>query len=784
MANIHVCRKAYLMFYVLHLCSLCYAQVTEQWVKRHEGAPYIGTGSKLVVDTYGNIYITGYISTTDNADYLTIKYDAIGNELWAKSYNSVFNRGDVASVLTVDVQGNVYVTGYSENNENSPDYVTIKYDTNGNELWAKRYDGQGNNAEFATAIECDPSGNVYVTGYSYSITSTGYYHYDYATIKYDTHGNELWVKRYNSPGNTNDQALALAIDAQGNVYATGFSYDIYSRGHCSTIKYDTNGNELWVKRYIGPHKGDNIARDIAVDANGNVFVIGSSTGSNYYPDYFTIKYDVKGNELWVKRYNSPVNHYDEANSLAVDAQGNIYVTGTSLVSASNVDIVTIKYDTNGNVLWVKRYNGGVGDAARSMVLDQLGNVYITGYSFNSESSNDYVTVKFDKDGNELWAMKYNGSDNGTDITYSLAIDAQGNVYVTGESSGGFATIKYSQTMGTVISSFTLIDPLTDKEIRELKDGDTINLAALTTTKLNIRANITAATTDSVVFSLSGQQSRHHTEYIAPYALFVNDKENYFGSTLQPGDYTLTAIPYSAAGGQSEPGTPLTIHFHVLHQIVNSFTLINADTDQDIGVLKDGDVIDLSTRPAGTKLNIRANTHPAAVGSVVFDINGPVKRKEIQNSAPYALLSDHRGDYFGIMPPVGSYTLTVTPFSAVGGGGQKGVAKTIAFSVVNTAPITRTDSMLNAIAVRGSLQAAPNPSSGRSTISFSVPQSGYTVLELVDQKGTVVERLYAAQTQACRVYTLQFNSKQLKSGVYVLRLVSGKQVQSYKLVLLQ
>jgi hypothetical protein len=225
------------------------------------------------------------------------------------------------------------------------DYATVKYDTNGNQLWVARYNGPGNRDDTATALAVDAAGNVYVTGASWgSGTVAGY-----ATVKYDTNGNQLWVARYNGPG-SGDSATALAVDAAGNVYVTGRSSGSVAANFSdyATVKYDTNGNQLWVARYNLPDSLSG-ATALALDAAGNVYVTGYSWGEGqaYLSDYATVKYDANGNELWVVRYNGPGNSLgysnDVAAALAVDPAGNVYVTGYSVGSEMDWDYATIKY---------------------------------------------------------------------------------------------------------------------------------------------------------------------------------------------------------------------------------------------------------------------------------------------------------------------------------------------------------------------------------------------------------------------------------------------------------
>ena len=439
-------------------------QITEGWTARYNGpGNSYDQAAAIAVDASGNVYVTGYsYDSVTSYDYATIKYDTNGNELWVAGYNGPGNSYDYAAAIAVDATGNVYVTGNSDGGSGtSYDYATIKYDTNGNELWVARYNGPGNSYDQAAAIAVDASGNVYVTGYSYSGTS-----FDYATIKYDANGNELWLARYNGPGNSSDQAAAIAVDASGNVYVTGYSSGSGTADDYATIKYDTDGNELWVSRYNGPGNSYDQAAAIAVDASGNVYVTGNSDGgSGTYYDYATIKYDANGNELWLARYNDPGNNYDAATAIAVDASGNVYVTGNSYSGTLpyKPDYATIKYDTNGNELWVARYNGpgNRDDYAFAIAVDANGNVYVTGYSDGgSGTSYDYATIKYDANGNQLWLDRYNGTGNSSDTAKAIAVDASGNVYVTGYSDGGsgtsydYATIKITNNILTITKTGT------------------------------------------------------------------------------------------------------------------------------------------------------------------------------------------------------------------------------------------------------------------------------------------------------------------------------------------
>jgi uncharacterized delta-60 repeat protein len=421
---------------------------TEEWVARYNGpGNNIDFANAIAVDPSGNVYVTGYSDGSGpSRDYATVKYDRNGNEVWVATYNGPGNGHDSASAIAVDPSGNVYVTGISPGIGTAHDYATVKYDRNGNEVWVARYNGPGNNIDRASAIAVSPSGNVYVTGYSYGIGTSS----DYATVKYDRNGNEVWVARYNGPGNLGDYARAIAVDPLGNVYVTGGSAGIGTPYNFATVKYDRNGNEVWIARYNGPGNLDS-AYAIAVEPSGNVYVTGSSDGIGTAYDYATVMYDRNGNEVWVARYNGPGNLDDFANAIAVDPSGNVYVTGESDGIVTRRNYATVKYDRNGNEVWVARYNcsGDFDWYGSAIAVDPSGNVYVAGYSYGIGTSSDYATVKYDSAGNEVWVARYNGPGNSYDCVTAIAVDPSGNVYVTGISYGigtacDYATVMYSK----------------------------------------------------------------------------------------------------------------------------------------------------------------------------------------------------------------------------------------------------------------------------------------------------------------------------------------------------
>jgi sugar lactone lactonase YvrE len=230
-------------------------------------------GRAVCVDQNDNVIVAGTTDrgryTTSGKGYAIIKYDSDGNELWATHY--VGSGKHSAEDVGVDSQGNVYVTG-------SPS--TVKYTVNGTQSWVTDHQGRD--------LALDTHDNIYVTS-------------GYGTVKYDSEGNLLW-------SDTN-KGRALALDAFGNLYITG----------SGTVKYDSEGNLLWNDTTMGSA--------LALDAIGNIYVtIHNSLGIPNY--YTTVKYGKDGERLWTATLSGPVGRDDEARAVAVDPSGNIYVTGT------------------------------------------------------------------------------------------------------------------------------------------------------------------------------------------------------------------------------------------------------------------------------------------------------------------------------------------------------------------------------------------------------------------------------------------------------------------------
>lgn len=414
------------------------------------------TACGLGMDAAGNLYVAGTsmgAGLDHREDFAAVKYDSDGNEIWAARYNGEGNGVESLDRVTstrTDGWGNILVTG----SWGGHGFVTIKYAPSGAVLWEAHHEGSVDQDHPDSKLAVDASGNAYV---AFSTCGTGP-GYDYVTIKYDPDGNGQWLARFDEASDQDDWVSALAVDSSGNVYVTGRSdyHPDYDRKEYATVKYDASGNEIWVARYDGPDSDTDEPTAIGVDASGNVFVTGGSVGGgNEYKDYATAKYDPDGNELWVARHDGTAEFEDVAMDLTVDPSGNVYVTGYSTDSVTGVDFATFKYGPDGSVRWFHQWNNTLftWDGAHALMLDGAGHVYVTGKSRGFEGLEDHyydaVTIKYDLNGHPIWSTRYNRAD-GYDSGDCLTLDPWNNVYVGGTSYGGedpdldFMTIRYSQ----------------------------------------------------------------------------------------------------------------------------------------------------------------------------------------------------------------------------------------------------------------------------------------------------------------------------------------------------
>jgi hypothetical protein len=370
---------------------------TFEWAKQMGGSSF-EYGRSIAVDAIGNIYTTGFF-------YQTVDFDP------------------GAGVYNLNSNGNINA-------------FVSKLDAAGNFIWAKQI-GE-NSSNYSVSIALDNSGNVYTTGRfggtvdfdpsigTYNLTSLG--SDDIFISKLDSAGNFVWAKQIG--GNLDDYGLSIALDTLGNIFTTGrFS---------STVDFDPG---------IGTY---------------NLTSVGNS-------DIFISKLDTAGNFVWAKQIGG--NFFDEGRSIKIDASSNVYITGSfrdivdfdpgigvhNLTSISGADVFVSKLDASGNFIWAKQMGGISYEEGNSITVDALGNVYTTGYfegtvdfdpsvgtyNLTSVGNYDIFISKLDASGNFDWAKQMGSIDD--DVSYSIGVDAIGNIYTTGYFVG---TVDFDPGVGT------------------------------------------------------------------------------------------------------------------------------------------------------------------------------------------------------------------------------------------------------------------------------------------------------------------------------------------------
>jgi hypothetical protein len=303
------------------------------WDYTYNANASLADGATALALSNGSVFVTGPATFTGSyIDFLTLRISSAGTLLWQSTYNYV-NFADVPFDIVVQ-DGNVFVTGGSQNNFSDWDYATLQMlETNGNAVDTSRTGGTGIGFEYATEAVADNDGFYYLTGTFYNNGSK-----DFKTIKFDASLNVVWAATFDFDGE-DDEALSMAVDTSGNVYVAGVSSDS-SNKQFTIVKYNSSGTQQWVHR-SGGINNDRSTR-ITCDESGNVYATGERH-NGFNLDFYTLALDEQGNVLWSKLFNGGSNGDDKANMIAVEDQY-IIVSGTTTING-NQEYISIAYGT-------------------------------------------------------------------------------------------------------------------------------------------------------------------------------------------------------------------------------------------------------------------------------------------------------------------------------------------------------------------------------------------------------------------------------------------------------
>ncbi len=210
---------------------------------------------------------------------------------------------------------------------------------------------------------------------------------------------------------------------------------------------------VWIRRYNNPFHSSDYACGIDLDTAGNIYVTGRSAIANPVnnDDIVTIKYNPNGDSIWTVRLDDEWHKNDVPIGIIINPNSDIYIGGYGYGPDGSCDFITLKYYSNGSIQWVYYQNGywGDDDLSTSFTIDDSENIYLTGNTNGVLTHTDFMTTKSYTNGSLAWRRIYNHTSNKDDMASDIAVDTAGNVYVTGTSYDHYArndiaTIKYDK----------------------------------------------------------------------------------------------------------------------------------------------------------------------------------------------------------------------------------------------------------------------------------------------------------------------------------------------------
>ncbi len=361
---------------------------------------------------------------------------------------------DMGMGIALGADGNSYVTGYMGTGDVGVTNIFVsRFGTAGNRLWITQFGTSGRSSGRDIAVDAD--GNSYVTGSVGFGTLAGFEGMgDIFITKLDASGTRLWGRQFGTIWE--DVGTGIAVDADGNSYVTGATYDdLAGTGNAGqadvfVAKFDPSGEPLWVGQ-TGTMYGDH-GMDIALGVDGSSYVTGytngdmEGTGKAGGRDIFTARFDPFGSLAWVRQLGTGGDDYGMG--IALDVDGSPYITGRTegdLEGAGDTgwsDIFIARLDAAGNLLWVHQFGTAHYDFSGGIALDADGTIHVTGTTTGDLAGTgnagryDFFIARFDAVGNPPWISQF--GTTGYDYGQDIAVDADGNLYVTGSAEGDLA----------------------------------------------------------------------------------------------------------------------------------------------------------------------------------------------------------------------------------------------------------------------------------------------------------------------------------------------------------
>lgn len=401
---------------MIFITIFLFNQVNEVWRYNYNGERN-DFGYFLSFDKNYEIIACGLTeSENNNYDIILFKINPNGELRWLRKFETPRNEG--VSGIVIDNENSIYIAGTTFTTNNNWDYLVLKYDSSGNFCWQRTFGGRG--YDYTKDITIDEFDNIYITGimeFSY-LTNVG-------TYKLNKRGEIIWFRNHYENNSLANWGERIIYDGRGNIFITGSADFSISGSDILTIKYDTSGNFYWSKIYSTVDYNE-WGKVVGVDSSRNILI----SGYNYNPatgeDWVLLKYDQNSRTLFQRRYGRPYTD-DETKSIAIDEINNFYITGFI-----NSYFVINKFNTTGQLVWERIIDGGYGNKI----------IYYQNYIYATGSNNDFLTVKYDKEGNEIWRISANAGffSEANDI-----IVRNNEIYVIGTSNQDILIIKYQES---------------------------------------------------------------------------------------------------------------------------------------------------------------------------------------------------------------------------------------------------------------------------------------------------------------------------------------------------
>lgn len=400
--------------------------VFEDWVAKtgNQDFYYYGTSA---TDAAQNVYQVGATFNVDgNYDAIVTKFDRLGAEVWTKTFDGPTEGDDTFTDIVLDGSA-VLITGTSRNiSQTAAEVFTVKLATaTGNTTWSDRHTYSGSLYNVGASITYDGSGNVYVAGVSYNLTTLS----DVLAIKY----NSLGVMQWDTTEDINgmEDVSGKIVYKSGSLTLTGGSQQSNNTWRYLVVKVASSTGVV-SSTAVGSNNVTSIDQvsDALLDSDGNLYVTGfAGTVSEGY-NMYTMKLDEDLNIVWDDSYNLSGSGDDRAYGIALDNSDNVIVTGCSDLGSGNNQFTTLKYSNAGSFQWAKHYDVSTGpDTAKAVITDDSDNIYITG-SFYNGSNQDVKTIKYNSSGAQQWEIDYNGAANGDEYVMDITYDGEAVIVTT------------------------------------------------------------------------------------------------------------------------------------------------------------------------------------------------------------------------------------------------------------------------------------------------------------------------------------------------------------------